>query len=80
MRNVTEKQENRDWIVLIRRLKKKKRVCKQFMWLVKNIFCIYKMYLISANGYENVGVNLLRVKKTGEIWEKHERFTRWFRG
>ena len=33
------------------------------MWLVKNIFCIYKMHLISANGYEKVGVNLLRVKK-----------------
>ena len=33
------------------------------MWLVKSIFSIYKMYLISANGYEKVGVNLLRVKK-----------------
>ena len=50
------------------------------MWLVKNyqtfyeikkcyfIFCIYKMYLILAQGYENPGVRLLIVKKTGEIW------------
>ena len=26
------------------------------------------MYLISAKGYENTGVCLLIVKKTGEIW------------
>ena len=38
------------------------------MSLVKNIFlffCIYKMYLISAEGYKNAGVNFLRIKKTG---------------
>ena len=50
------------------------------MWLVKNyqtfyeikkiyfIFCIYKIYLISAEGYKNAGVHFLRVRKTGEIW------------
>ena len=50
------------------------------MWLVKNyqtfyeikkfyfIFCIHKMYLISAEGYKNAGVHFLRVRKTGEIW------------
>ena len=50
------------------------------MWLVKNyqtfyeirkfcfIFCIYKIYLISAKGSENTSVRLLIVKKTGEIW------------
>ena len=26
------------------------------------------MYLISAEGYKNEGVDLLRVKKTGKIW------------
>ena len=26
------------------------------------------MYLISAEGYLNAGVHLLRVQKTGEIW------------
>ena len=26
------------------------------------------MYLISAEGYKNPGVDLLRIKKTGEIW------------
>ena len=43
------------------------------MSLVKNIiyfFCIYQMYLISAEGYKKAGVNLLIIKKTGEIWTK----------
>ena len=26
------------------------------------------MYLISAEGYKNAGVHLLRVRKTGQIW------------
>ena len=37
----------------------------------KNIFfflCMYKMYLISAEGYKNAGVRFLRVQKTGKIW------------
>ena len=28
------------------------------------------MYLISAQGYKNAGVDLLIIKKTGEIWTK----------
>ena len=43
------------------------------MSLVKNsylFFCIYKMYLISADGSKNAGVNFLSIKKTGEIWAK----------
>ena len=43
------------------------------MSLVKNIFlffCIYKMYLISAEGYKNAGVDLLIIKKAGGIWTK----------
>ena len=43
------------------------------MSLVKNIFLsfyIYKMYLISAEGYKNAEVDFLRIKKTGEIWPK----------
>ena len=44
------------------------------MSLVKNIFlffCMYKMYLILAEGYRNAGVDLLIIKKkTGEIWTK----------
>ena len=31
------------------------------------IFCIYKMYLISAKGYENAGVCLLIEKETSII-------------
>ena len=31
------------------------------------IFCIYKMYLISAEGHKNASVHFLRVRKTGEI-------------
>ena len=33
-------------------------------------FCIYKIYLISAKGYENAGVDFLRVKRNGEVWTK----------
>ena len=29
--------------------------------------CIYKMYLISAKGYENAGAHFLRIRKTGKI-------------
>ena len=32
------------------------------------IFCTYKMYLISAKGYENAGVRPLIEKETGIIW------------
>ena len=28
------------------------------------------MYLISAEGYENAGVDFLRIKKVGDIWIK----------
>ena len=28
------------------------------------------MYLISAEGYKNAGIDFLRIKKTGEIWTK----------
>ena len=31
-------------------------------------FCIYKMYLISAEGYTNAGVHFLKIRKTDEIW------------
>ena len=31
-------------------------------------FCIYKMYLISAEGYKNAGVYCLKIRKTNEIW------------
>ena len=34
----------------------------------KKFFCIYKIYLISAEGYTNAGVRFLRIKKTGKIW------------
>ena len=31
-------------------------------------FCIYKMYLISTEGYTNAGVHFLKIRKTDEIW------------
>ena len=36
----------------------------------KNIFlfCIYKMYLISAEGYENAEVDFLKIRKADKIW------------
>ena len=30
--------------------------------------CIYKMNLISAEGYKNAKVHFLKIRKTGEIW------------
>ena len=33
------------------------------MWLLKNIFCTCKMFLISTKGYENAGVDMLIMKK-----------------
>ena len=44
------------------------------MWLVKNISCIYKMYLISAKWYENKGVDMLIIKKlvkSGQVWKMY---------
>ena len=50
------------------------------MWLNKNyqkfweikkfyfIFCIFKMYLTSAEGYKNTGVHILVIKNTDKIW------------
>ena len=29
---------------------------------------MYKMYVISAEGYKNADVHFLKVRKTGEIW------------
>ena len=34
--------------------------------------CIYKMYLISAEGYKYADVLILIIKKTGEIWASWE--------
>ena len=31
---------------------------------------MYKMYLISVEGYVNAGVHPLRIRKTSEIWER----------
>ena len=31
-------------------------------------FCIYKMYLISAEKYTDAGVHFLKIRKTDEIW------------
>ena len=31
-------------------------------------FCVYKMNLISAEGYANAKVHFLEIKKAGEIW------------
>ena len=30
--------------------------------------CIYKMYLISTEGYKNAKAYHLKIRKTGEIW------------
>ena len=40
------------------------------LYVFKNIFfsCIFKMCLISAEGYENANVDFLKIKTTSEIW------------
>ena len=77
VKNVSEKQEN---LRLNSANSKKKNNEFVNMRLVKNyktfyeikkklfFFCIYKMYLISAEGYKKASVHFLRVRKTGEIW------------
>ena len=38
---------------------------------IKKMFfflCIYKMYLISTEGYKNAKAYHLKIRKTGEIW------------
>ena len=59
------------------------------MWLVKNYqtfceinfffnFCIYKMYLLSGEGYKNAGVHILIIKKLGKFgqaWKMYKMFT-----
>ena len=76
VRNVSEKQEN------MRLNSEDFLKNNEFanMWWVKNyrtfyaiknfyfIFCVSKMYLISAKGYENAGVRLLIEIETGIIW------------
>ena len=32
--------------------------------------CVYKMNLISAEGYKNAGVNILKLETTDELWIK----------
>ena len=62
------------WIVLIQK-KNNELVNNLRNWwfkLVKSIFCfcIYKMYLIPANGHENARVDMLIIKKKLAKFEK----------
>ena len=73
-----------DWIVWIQ-----EKYVFVNMWLVKNYqtfyeikkfyftLCIYKMYLISTEGYENVGVHFFKSKKNWQNLGKHGKRTRW---
>ena len=45
----------------------------------KYIFCIYRMYLISAEGYENAEVDTLTKKKNWWNVGEYKRRTQWFR-
>ena len=56
------------------------KITKHFARSKKNyfIFCIYKMYLISAEEYKNAGVRILITKKSWQNVGKHEKCTRWF--
>ena len=50
-------------------------IIEMFNWIFESskkkiifFLCMYKMYLISAEGYKNAGVHCLKIRKTGEIW------------
>ena len=38
------------------------------IFCMDTFLCIYKMYLISAEGYKNAHVEFLTIKTTSEIW------------
>ena len=44
--------------------KHSKIIKKKFIFFL----CMYKMHLISAEGYKNVNVEFLAIKTTSEIW------------
>ena len=47
------------------------KIIEDFMPAKKKLFfffCMYKMYLISGEGYKNAEVDAKIVRKTGEIW------------
>ena len=47
---------------------KQSKITILFTQSKKIIFCIYKMYPISAKGYKNAGALLLIEKEIGIIW------------
>ena len=55
--------------------KKQSKITEYFMSL-KFIFCMYKMYPISAEGYKNAKVGIKIVRKTGH-WQ-YERCWKWY--
>ena len=61
-----------NYIVWIKKKNNNEFVNHLWVWLKIYflVFCIYKMYLISAKGYKNAGVDLLLIKKADEIWTK----------
>ena len=66
--NVVLKYNTRVWREY---LQQKYQIISRINTNTKKLFfflCIYKMYLISAEGYKNPGVHCLRIKKTGELW------------
>ena len=85
-RSSAEKQEN----MTLNSVNSKKNNELVNMWLVKIyqtlygiktfyfIFCIHKMYLISAEGYKNAGDHILIIKNWRNLG-KYEKSTRWFR-
>ena len=44
------------------------RVMFNGIFTLSFFFCIYKVYLISAEGYKNAGVYCLKIRKTNKIW------------
>ena len=76
VKNVSEKQEN----MRLNSLNSKKMTSLNNLWVWLKIFfyffCIYKMYLISADGYKNAGVDLLiiikKLVKFGQKWKTYK--------
>ena len=73
VRNASEKQSG-SWIIFVtdhfnwlkKYRKKQLKIIEHFMPSI--LFGMYKIYLISAEGYKNADVHFLRVRKTDNIW------------
>ena len=72
--NVVIKYNTRVWREY---LQQKYQIISRIINNINKLFfflCIYKMYLISTQGYTNANVHHIKIRKTDEIWESMKDF------